>query len=394
MSRLSFDQSEHPQRPRSGPGPARPQAWSLVLAIGLFAAGCDTFTFSPPRPPELTAKTKALRTAAGDVVNAPSTKTIEVVLTPRSKDDVEMLKAAVRLQAGIDKLRLQVDAPAEGAAAAEQAELVRKSIARKPPVILIEAPADPGAELIQAVAEARKAGVAVVSLGRPLTASDASASAPADGSAAPMVVVVHESLNNSAATLVADAMRSAKNGEIATDSGAVILVDPSVDSLVQDRVAALRKALEAAGVKRVDELKFERTIEDGKNKLVKYLEAHPDTTLVFGVDATGVLAADEATGVLKEKHRYAIAGYTGEDAARNQVMMNEYAAIGVLSIDRLLRRGVNVAGGILNGDQVPPKDVLMIPILEASAKAGLPRMKIDPPDKPQLPKDAATPLKK
>ncbi len=254
---------------------------------------------------------------------------------------------------------------------------------------LIEAPAEPGAELIQAVAEARKAGVAVVSLGRPLTASGAPASAAADGSAAPMVVVVHESLNNSAAMLVADAMRSAKNGEIATDSGAVILVDPSVDSIVQDRVAALRKALEAAGVKRVDELKFERTIEDGKNKLVEYLEAHPDTTLVFGVDATGVLAADEATGVLKEKHRYSIAGYTGEDAARNQVMMNEYAAIGVLSIDRLLRRGVNVAGGILNGDQVPEKDVLMIPILEANPKAGLPRMKIDPPDKPGLPKDAA-----
>lgn len=394
MTRLSFDQSEHRHRPRLGRGSARLQGWSLVLAIGLFAAGCDTFTFDPPRPPELANKSKTSRAVAGEATSAPSTKTIEVVLMPRAAADVDQLKAAVRLQAGIDKLRLQVEAPAEDAPASEQAELVRKAIARKPPVILIEAPAEPVTELIQAAAEGRKAGVAIVSLGRPLAASGSSASESADGSAAPMVVVAHEPLGDSAAKLVADAMRSAKNGEIAADSGAVILVDPTVDALAQDRVAALRKALEAAGVKRVDEQRFERTVEDAQKKIVEYLEAHPETTLVFGVDAAGVLGADGATGVLKEKHRYAIAGYSGEDSARNQVMMNEYSAIGVLSIDRLLRRGVNVAGGILNGTQVPEKDVLMIPIVEANPSAGLPRMKVNPPEKPSMLKDAPKPSEK
>jgi DNA-binding LacI/PurR family transcriptional regulator len=194
--------------------------------------------------------------------------------------------------------------------------------------------------------------------------------------------------------LVADAMRSAKNGKIATDSGAAILVDPNVDAIVQDRVAALRKALEAAGVKRVDEVKFDRTFEDGKDKLVAHLKAHPETTLVFGVSAAGVIAADEATGVLKDDHPFAIAGYTGEDSARNQIMMNEYSAVAILSIDRLLRRAVNVAGGLLNGDKVPDKDVLMVPVLEAGPEAGLPRMKIDPPEKPHMPGGAETPVEK
>ena len=205
-----------------------------------------------------------------------------------------------------------------------------------------------------------------------------------------MVVLTYEPLAKSAQTLVADAMRTAKTGEIATDSGAVILVDPTVDALAQDRVDAIRDALESAGVKHVDVLGFERTVEDGRDKLVEYLNAHPETTLVFGVDAAGILAADAATGVLKESHRYAIAGYSGEDSVRDQVLLNEYSAVGLLSIDKMMRRGVHIAGGILNGNQVSEKRPAghhrswkRIPT------SGLPRMRFKPPEGPSVLKDPA-----
>jgi ABC-type sugar transport system substrate-binding protein len=392
MTRLSFDQSDLHHRPRADRGVSRRPAWLLILGMSLFAAGCDTFTFSPPRPAELSESpphvSAGVRTK-GEVSTA--NKTVEVILTPRIEMDAEVLKSAVRLQAGIDKVRTQVAVPPETAPASAQVELLRKAIERKPAAIVLETPAAPTAELIQAVADARKAGVLIVYFGRPPVGSDASAS----NAGRPLVAIVSEPLKKSAASLVANAVRAAKNGKIATDTGAVILFDPTVDSLVQDRVEALRDALKAAGVKKVEELRFEKTINDAQKKLIAYLDAHPETTLVLGVDAGGLQAADQATGDLKEKHRYAIAGYTDNEVARNQVMMGEYAAVGVFGVDRLLRRGLNIAAESLKGGDVPERVEIEVPVVESSPAAGLPRMRVTPPDKPKLEaKPGAAPTEK
>jgi hypothetical protein len=64
--------------------------------------------------------------------------------------------------------------------------------------------------------------------------------------------------------------------------------------------------------------------------------------------------------------------------------MGEYAAVGVFSFDRLLRRGVNVAAGILEGHSFPERVEIDVPLHEASATAGLPRLKVVPPEKPML----------
>ncbi|MDR3619849.1 MAG: substrate-binding domain-containing protein [Paludisphaera borealis] len=384
MTCPSFDQSDPHHRPRAERGASRLQGRLLILAMSLFAAGCDTFTFNPPRPPELTKKAATPRTSTGISATSSSAKVIEVVLMPRIESDVETLRTSAKLQAGMDTTRVQVTAPPEGAPASEQAELVRKAIARKPPVIVIEVPNAPDATLIAAAAEAQKAGVTVVTIGRRLTGSQAPASESASAAGPPMILVAHEELKPSAATLVADAMRAAKNGKIATDAGAVILVDPTVDALFQDRVNALRDVLKAAGVKKIEELPFAKTIKDGETKLVEYLKAHPETTLVFAVDAGGMLAADDATGVLKTDHRFVIAGYSSNEAARSQVMMGEYAALGVFGVDRLFRRAVNVAAGILKGSKIPERVEIEIPILESSETAGPPRMKVLPPDKPMM----------
>jgi len=381
MTRLSFDRSDLQRRPRAGRGAFRSRGPLLILATSLFATGCDTFTFNPPRPPELATKSSALG-AGGATLKSSSAKAVEVILMPRIEADVETLRSTTRLQAGMDKIRVQLTAPPAEAPAAAQAELVRQAIERKPPALVIEAPTDPVPELTQAVAEARKAGIPVAAVGHPL--GDPKPADASSGTDRPAVFVTQNDFLRPVKIVVADAMRAARTGGISDVSGAVVLVDETVDSLVRARADAILNALKEAGVKKIEELPFARSIKAAKEKLIEYLKAHKETTMVFATDAGGILAADDATAILKTDHQYVIAGFSDNEAARNQVLMNEYAAIAVFSIDRLLRRGVNVASSLMKGNEVPDRVEIEVPVTEAGEKAGLPRMRVAPADKPSL----------
>ena len=95
MTRPSFDRSALQRRPRAGRGASRFRGPLLILATSLLATGCDTFTFNPPRPPELAPKAKA--SGSGDAVrNSGSLKPIEVILMPRIEPDVETLRSTTR----------------------------------------------------------------------------------------------------------------------------------------------------------------------------------------------------------------------------------------------------------------------------------------------------------
>jgi ABC-type sugar transport system substrate-binding protein len=381
MTRLSFDRSALQRRPRAGRRASRFRGPLLILATSLLATGCDAFTFNPPRPPELAPKARASGSVAA-VRNSGSLKPIEVILMPRIEPDVETLRSTTRLQAGMDKVRVQLTAPPESAPAVAQAELVREAVARKPPALVIEAPSDPAPELLQAADEARKAGIPLVAVGHQLgetKPADASA-----GQARPPVFVTQKEFLPPVRVIVADAMRAARNGGLEPDSGAVVLVDETVDSLVRARADAILAALKEAGVKKIEELPFARSIKAGKEKLIEYLKAHKETSMVFAADAGGVIAADDATAVLKTDHRFVIAGFSDSEASRNQVLMNEYAGIVVFSIDRLLRRGVNVASVLMRGGEVADRVEIEVPVVESSEKAALPRMRVDPPKKPML----------
>lgn len=386
MTRLSFDRSALQIRPRAGRGAFRFRGPLLILATSLLATGCDTFTFAPPRPPELSDSTTSRARAAS--LNSSAAKTIEVILMPRIEPDIETLRSTTRLQAGMDKLRVELTAPPAEAPAAAQAELVRKAIEKKAPALVIETPKEPVPELLQAVAEARKAGIPIASVGQPLV--DPKGAEASAGAARPPVFVTQKDFLPPVRTVVADAMRAARNGEVSPVSGAVILMDETVDSLVRARADAIRAALKEAGVEKIEELPFARSIKSGKEKLIEYLKAHKETTMVFATDAGGILAADDATAILKLDHRFVIAGFSDNESARNQVLMNEYAAIAVFSLDRLLRRGVNIAGALMKGEEVPDRVEIDVPVVESSERAGLPRLRVAPPEKPKMTPPAVT----
>ncbi len=339
MTRLGF----------AGTGPRRRVLGLVGAACWLAATGCE----GPPPPP---ARSRPA-TVAGQGV-----KTLELIPAPKPEADLDYVKGAARVQAGLDTIRVQVADPST----TSQAELVRKSLQAKPASILIEAPAEPDAELAAAAAEARAKGIAVVALGRSL-------GGPSDGPGRE-IVVAPRPFADSAREIVELAVRNAGTGKVDPKSGAVILAETPGDPLAGDRIAALRDALKAAGVAEVEELRTGRDTEAAQALLRDFLKAHPGANLVVAADGVGVQIAEDVAGTLPDDRAYVIAGYSADESGcRSQVQVGEYAAIGVYAPDRLVRKGVNVAAKLLRGETVADRveietNVLASPVASALAK--------------------------
>src|SRR3954462_15110067 len=103
------------------PGSAvRGSALWLMLAPCLVCGGCDSESFVPSRPAELAGPAAAVSTrsspaAAGPNVAAPrpgstavGARALELIVAPRGEIESEVMKGSARMQAGSEKVRLQV----------------------------------------------------------------------------------------------------------------------------------------------------------------------------------------------------------------------------------------------------------------------------------------------
>lgn len=368
-------------RPSFGPrGALNALGLRLVGLVGLCAIGCDSMSFTPPRPPELSTPAPATRLKV-DAAATTGLKSLDVILAPRSAEDLEFLRIAARVQSGLDKVRSRVvDIPGAGPEATawtERARAVGEAVAEKPLALLIEAPASPSPELAKAADEARAKGVPVIALGGPLK-DDAKKEGEGEAesksaSTAPLVVVVPEAFSLSAGLLVERAIRNAKTGKLDPKAGAVLLIDTVSDPLVEDRAGALREALKKQGVEAVEELRFAGPDDDGQKKLIEHLKAHPKTALVLAADLVGLDIADKTIEILKQDHPFVMAGYSpDENHSRNQTQGGQYAAVGVYSADRLLRKGISVGAAVSRGEDVPDRVEFTIPMIESHPTTGLP----------------------
>lgn len=323
----------------------------VVLAMAI--SGCG----GPP--PSKIAKGQAVRTGM---------KSLEVVPIPRADRTLaEAVKAGAVVQAGFETVRIQTADPAPGG----QAEAVREAARRKPPALIVEAPAAPDAELDKAVAEARGQGLLVVSLGRPLAAD-----APGPGRG---ITVGAAPFGPSAKRLVELAMRNAGNGKLDPKAGALVVVRPDADPLAGDRIAALKEALRAAGVATVDEVALGDDPTASAATVAEAVKAHPAVTLVLASDGPALSAADLATGIVKDARPYVVAGFTdNESYAKSQTPTGEYAAAGVYAHDRLFRKGVNVAARALRGDKTADRVDVDTPLLESPRFSALPHARYEP----------------
>lgn len=360
----------------------------LVGLAGLCAIGCDSMSFTPPRPPELSnpAATAPAKIAAAA---AEGMRSIDVILAPRGNEDIEYLKTAARVQAGLDKVRTRiVEVPGAGPELSDwraRAEAVGELAAENPVAIVIEAPATPAPDLSKAAAEARAQGVLIVALGRSLDdaaeqgeESEEKENAEAKSESASVareIVVAPEPFGWSAEILVADAIRNAKNGELDPQSGALLFINSTSDPLAQDRADALRVALRSKGIEAIEELRFAGPDGGGREKLLEHLKAHPKTALVFATDFISLNIADKLTEELKDAHPYVIAGYSADEThGRNQTLTGQYAAVGIYSADRLLRKGINAAAAAAErGVDVPDRVEVRVVMHESRADSALPK---------------------
>lgn len=368
----------------------------LVGLAGLCAIGCDSMSFTPPRPPELSTPPSTVRLNVEDAA-ARGLKSIDIILAPRGIEDIEYLRTASRVQAGLDRVRARIveipGAGPEASAWSERARAVGESTAEEPLAILVEAPASPIPELSKAVAEARARGVPIVALGRSLEDGSKEDEKEKEGaesesaSTAREIVVTPEPFRLSAEILVERAIRNAKTGKLDPKDGALLFVNSTSDPLAGDRAEALREALKNEGVEAVEELRFNGPDDDGQKKLIERLEAHPKTAIVFATDFVSLNIADKTTEILKGGHPYVIAGYSAdENHARNQTLTGQYAAVGVYSADRLIRKGINAAAAVQRGESVPDHVDVRVSMLESDPRAGLPKAADE--DEPAQPRRA------
>jgi ABC-type sugar transport system substrate-binding protein len=336
-----------------------------AVALATASSGCG----GPPPSP-------ASKAARGNIVRA-GTKALEVVTIPRPNEDAaEAVKAGALVQAGLDTVAVQFAEPGPG----EQAEAVRAAIRREPPAIIVEAPAEPDAELDAAVAEARAKGLLVVALGRSLGGDSAGPGRE--------VVIAPTPFKASADRIVELAMHNATNGGLDPKSGALVVVRPDADPFVADRDAALKEALRAAGAAKVEALSIDGDATAAEEAVAEAVKAHPEVSLVLGADGSSLSAADRATGILKTDRPFIVAGYTGDETnARNQTKIGEYAAAGIYAHDRLFRKAVYIVARSLRGEQPADRVEIDTPLLQSHPEAALPKARTQPP----VHKDATAP---
>jgi ABC-type sugar transport system substrate-binding protein len=361
----------------------------LILGglLALAGTGCDSGSFVPPPPDNLVSKV----TPAGDTValapqgsssDAPAgrgVRPLEVILAPRTSQENELAIAGSRAQAGREKSLAKITTLDEQASPADQLAEVKAAIARDPKALVIE-PADPGDEgLALAVRDARSRGIPVVIVGRPLQNKAAAAPVSEGGTATgqavgPLVEVVPTPFEASARRLVSSAMRNATNGKLNPTAGAIILIGLPADPLVEERVAAIHKALEAETIAPIHEIRFDPRTENGKAKLSEALKAEPAIGMVFSVEYQGFQVAYLTVDTFIESRPYVVAGYTSDEKSSSLSRMGEAAALAEFSPTRLVRRAIKAAVAASNGD-APARIEFEVTVYDSEPTAGLPLYK-------------------
>jgi ABC-type sugar transport system substrate-binding protein len=369
----------------------------LLISATWASVGCDSESFVPPRPEELrsvvgraTDSTNTSAAGAGSAGIPSSAKALELILDHHSADDSEVLKAAALKQAGLDKVRTKFALLGENESSARQAALVGEAIARHPFALIVE-PADPGdPALALAVREAQDAGVTVVMLGRDLagpqsveathadakTAKAGAGSVPVHGTQAspgsrPRIVVAPPPFATSARLLVASAVRSAKNGEIAPQKKAVILLDTASDAFVEPRVTAMRDALKAAGITTIKEIRFNADAKRAGSLLTEFLLANLDYVMIFSLDHQSFIASREVVNELAADRHMISAGYTSDEQLAKSIQYGEFAALAEFVPTRLIRKAITIAITAAQGRDVPR--IVEVPIIfhDSDEKTGL-----------------------
>ena len=179
---------------------------------------------------------------------------------------------------------------------------------------------------------------------------------------------------DSARELVAAAIRNARNAKLKPEDGAIFLINSGGDAFLPDRVAAVRDALEAAGITSIQEVRFLRDSQIAQKVLTTRLKADPKPAMVFSFDFISTTGSNLVAGDMVQERPFVQAGYASEDHLLRMATVGEFAALGHYVPTRLIRKAVSVAVAAALKQEVPNPVVIPIAIHESPPTAGTPQI--------------------
>lgn len=348
---------------------------ALVLACcGWSAAGCDSASFVPPRPAQLSGEAAGAVHAAGPAGaivgnSSPSAHTIEVIAGPLEGMDSEALLSVARIEAGLHAVLVDVQVAGQKGNPSKASDLVESVAARKPLALVLFFLDENEPEMARTIAAARGKGVPVLVVAGPKARPTAPGTKEASGkevaaaTSAALIHVVPESFQEAVQSMVAAAVRNARNARLRPEDGAVLMVNKQGDPLVPERARAFRDALKSAGITAIDEIHFDPELKPTRKKVVELMRANLKPVIIVSAEHIGLTASFEAMNDLREGRPYVVAGFTHEESGSNMTKMGEFAAIAVFSPERLLRKAVSVAAAIGRGERVPDPVEVLVPTI-------------------------------
>ncbi len=372
----------------------------LAVASTIMSIGCNSnSTFLPPPPEGLRGD------GSEEVIDVPAppglegvsagASSVEMILDRRDSTEVDGLLAQTRTQAGIDKVKLRTKILGEKETPAQQVELVREAIARKPLALIVELADPTDTRMSDALQKARADGIPVVFINRlPSTSASTPGVTKATGTGSPeaaastnaasqrpqessgvrpFVLVTPTSFTEPARRLVISAIRNAKNARLDPKGGAVIVVNSAGDPFIHDRTVAIRNALKEKGITTIEEVVFSKSAEVGSKLLKEKLLANSKLVLVFAIDGLSTAALRPVLTELNPDRPYVQATFASEGKYTDMIRAGDYAAVAGYIPNRVIRKAITTAVNLSQGRDVASRVEVPVELFDSDEKSALPQ---------------------
>jgi ABC-type sugar transport system substrate-binding protein len=343
------------------------------LAAGLLVApGCDSASFLPPPPPELSnpsevgsnpfAGTMPTPPKAASPANAGrkdavrrsvgNAKIVELILSRSPNGDRVYLVQALRRDFGKVQIVFRTVEPkahepdpkpgqVPSFTPSQLAEAIRAAVERGVAGLIVEPLEDPA--VLDALYDADARGLAVLLLDRPVPARGGKSlhSVGYTSFVEPGRQIVQATLD------AAKLLRQLEGGRI------IVLHGRSADAYDADRLGALAKPLKAAG-KSSDVIEFEGDSDLAAVALKTALDANPKVAIVLADDSNGMFAAYQVSSNRKntDAPEFLFAGFLAYDYRSPHDLLERAIAFSDRSVEAFATKTFQAIYGLLNGKPV------------------------------------------
>ncbi|MGA2703626.1 MAG: sugar ABC transporter substrate-binding protein [Isosphaeraceae bacterium] len=343
------------------PGPC------LVLGIAALGVlpGCDSTSFVPSRPPELSGSSTTAARPAGAALSpsvppatttagtrSPATPTararlVELILARPASLDRSYLEQFLRRETGIKKCAFRVVSPQdnEPMSPGQFASEIRTAANRSTGALIVE-PVD-APEVREALREAESRGLGVVLLDSPL---------PAPSPGKPYPFVTFEGFAEAAKQLVETVADDARVLHLPAAGTTLVVENRDQDFYSRDRLESITSALKAAG-RAYDIVSFDGEEKEAAKLVLEYLKTHPKLTVILADHDFGVAGAFSAREQWRKtsKNMFAIGGYFACDARLSQHVKDRVQGLVDRNVEGYARKALQVALDLMDGKPVPER---------------------------------------